>query len=56
MVNTRTTLFLPHGRQHVDENDIAAVAAALRGDWLTGGPAVSAFGTALAPRRPGSGP
>jgi UDP-4-amino-4,6-dideoxy-N-acetyl-beta-L-altrosamine transaminase len=35
--------FLPYGRQQVDEDDIAAVAEVLRGDWLTTGPAVEAF-------------
>ncbi len=35
--------FLPYGRQDVDEEDVAAVAAVLRGDWLTTGPAVDAF-------------
>jgi dTDP-4-amino-4,6-dideoxygalactose transaminase len=34
---------LPYGRQSIDESDIAAVAAVMRGDWLTTGPAVSAF-------------
>ena len=34
---------LPYGRQSIDESDIAAVAAVLRGDWLTTGPAVTAF-------------
>lgn len=34
---------LPYGRQSIDEADIAAVAAVLRGDWLTTGPAVDAF-------------
>ncbi|MBP2316552.1 dTDP-4-amino-4,6-dideoxygalactose transaminase [Azospirillum soli] len=42
--------FLPYGRQAVDEEDIAAVAAVLRGDWLTQGPAVTAFERALAER------
>ncbi len=42
--------FLPYGRQDVDEADIAAVAAVLRGDWLTQGPAVAAFERALAAR------
>ena len=42
--------FLPYGRQAVDEEDIAAVAAVLRGDWLTQGPAVAAFERALADR------
>jgi UDP-4-amino-4,6-dideoxy-N-acetyl-beta-L-altrosamine transaminase len=35
--------FLPYGRQCVDDEDIAAVAAVLRSDYLTAGPAVSAF-------------
>jgi len=34
---------LPQVRQHVDEDDVAAVAAVLRSDWLTTGPAVAAF-------------
>ncbi len=42
--------FLPYGRQMVEEEDIAAVAAVLRGDWLTQGPAVAAFERALATR------
>ena len=39
--------FLPYGRQLIEEDDIAAVAAVLRGDWLTTGPAVAAFEQAL---------
>lgn len=35
--------FLPYGRQVIDDDDIAAVAQALRGDFLTTGPAVDAF-------------
>ncbi|CBS91580.1 aminotransferase class I/II-fold pyridoxal phosphate-dependent enzyme [Azospirillum lipoferum] len=42
--------FLPYGRQSVEEEDIAAVTAVLRGDWLTQGPAVAAFERALAAR------
>lgn len=42
--------FLPYGRQQIDEDDIAAVTAVLRGDWLTQGPAVRAFEEALAAR------
>ena len=38
---------LPYGRQSVDEDDVAAVAAVLRGDWLTTGPTVTAFEDAL---------
>lgn len=35
--------FLPYGRQDIDEADIDAVAAVLRSDYLTTGPAVEAF-------------
>ena len=34
---------LPYGRQSIDESDIDAVAAVLRSEWLTTGPAVLAF-------------
>ncbi|MEO6144756.1 MAG: aminotransferase class V-fold PLP-dependent enzyme [Dermatophilaceae bacterium] len=34
---------LPYGRQSIDGSDIDAVAAVLRGDWLTTGPSVAAF-------------
>ncbi|MFC4854667.1 DegT/DnrJ/EryC1/StrS family aminotransferase [Actinophytocola glycyrrhizae] len=34
---------LPYGRQSIVEEDIAAVAEVLRGDWLTTGPAVRRF-------------
>jgi UDP-4-amino-4,6-dideoxy-N-acetyl-beta-L-altrosamine transaminase len=40
--------FLPYARQVVGEDDIAAVAEVLRGDWLTTGPAVGAFEAELA--------
>lgn len=40
--------FLPYGRQDIDETDIAAVAEALRSDFLTTGPRVEAFETAFA--------
>jgi UDP-4-amino-4,6-dideoxy-N-acetyl-beta-L-altrosamine transaminase len=40
--------FLPYARQSIDEADIAAVVAVLRGDWLTTGPAVTAFEAELA--------
>ncbi len=43
-----TAAFLPYGRQSIGEDDIAAVAAVLRGDWLTTGPAVQQFEKALA--------
>jgi UDP-4-amino-4,6-dideoxy-N-acetyl-beta-L-altrosamine transaminase len=34
---------IPYGRQDICEEDIAAVAAVLRSDWLTQGPAVERF-------------
>ena len=39
---------LPYGRQSVDEEDIQAVAAVLRSEWLTTGPKVGAFEEAFA--------
>jgi UDP-4-amino-4,6-dideoxy-N-acetyl-beta-L-altrosamine transaminase len=41
---------LPYGRHAVDQDDIDAVTAVLRGDWLTTGPVVGAFESALAER------
>lgn len=38
---------LPYSRHAIDEDDIAAVAEVLRGDWLTTGPVVREFETAL---------
>lgn len=38
---------LPYGRQSVGADEIEAVAAVLRGDWLTTGPAVSEFESRL---------
>lgn len=38
---------LPYGRQSIAEADIEAVTAVLRGDWLTTGPAVTAFENAI---------
>lgn len=35
--------FLPYGRQTIDDDDVAAVAEALRGDFLTTGPRVEEF-------------
>jgi perosamine synthetase len=34
---------IPYGRQSVDQDDVDAVVAVLRGDWLTQGPEVEAF-------------
>jgi len=42
------TSFLPYGRQVIEDDDIAAVVETLRGDYLTTGPAVARFETALA--------
>ncbi|MEV0201270.1 DegT/DnrJ/EryC1/StrS family aminotransferase [Nonomuraea sp. NPDC050691] len=39
---------IPYGRQSVAEDDVRAVAEVLRGDWLTTGPAVTAFEAGLA--------
>ncbi|WP_340644494.1 UDP-4-amino-4,6-dideoxy-N-acetyl-beta-L-altrosamine transaminase [Phenylobacterium sp.] len=39
---------LPYGRQTIEDDDIAAVAEALRGDFLTTGPLVEAFESAFA--------
>jgi len=39
---------LPYGHQWVDDDDVAAVAAVLRSEWLTTGPAVEQFERALA--------
>lgn len=44
---------IPYGRQHVDEDDIAAVAEVLRSDYLTTGPAVERFEAALSERTGG---
>lgn len=38
---------IPYGRQSIDEDDVNAVADVLRGDFLTGGPAVDSFEDAL---------
>lgn len=35
--------FLPYGHQWIDEEDIAAVAEALRADWITQGPKIEEF-------------
>jgi perosamine synthetase len=40
--------FLPYARQSIDDDDIAAVTAALRSDWLTTGPRGPAFERELA--------
>lgn len=42
------SFFLPYGRQVIGEDDIEAVIAALRSDWLTTGPRVNGFEEAVA--------
>ena len=38
---------IPYGRHSINDDDIAAVVSALKGDWLTTGPLVEAFELAL---------
>lgn len=45
---SREKPFLPYGRQTIEADDVAAVAAALAGDMLTTGPTVGAFEQAFA--------
>ncbi len=40
--------FLPYGQQVIEDDDVDAVVAALRGEYLTTGPAVAQFEDALA--------
>ncbi len=40
--------FIPYGRHEIDDDDIAAIAEVLRGDWLTTGPGVERFEQAFA--------
>jgi UDP-4-amino-4,6-dideoxy-N-acetyl-beta-L-altrosamine transaminase len=39
---------IPYGRQDISDEDVAAVVAALRSDFITQGPAIDAFEAALA--------
>jgi Predicted pyridoxal phosphate-dependent enzyme apparently involved in regulation of cell wall biogenesis len=41
------TTFLPYAHQQISDEDVAAVVAALRSDWLTTGPRVPAFEAGL---------
>lgn len=41
---------IPYGRQSISEDDIAAVTAVLRSDWLTQGPMIERFEQAVANR------
>ena len=38
---------IPYGRQSINDEDIAAVVASLKSDWLTTGPLVTEFEIAL---------
>lgn len=49
-MNQNTMNTIPYGRQHVTDQDIKAVHAVLRSDWLTQGPAVPRFESAVAER------
>ena len=40
--------FIPYGKQHLDDDDIEVVVKTLKSDWITQGPAVSAFEKAVA--------
>lgn len=39
---------IPYGRQDINDDDVAAVVAVLKSDWLTQGPTVRAFEQAIA--------
>ena len=41
-------MFIPYGRQSIDEEDIQAVVDVLRSDYLTTGPKVTEFEQAVA--------
>lgn len=43
MSGAEKPLYLPYGRQSVDDEDVAAVVSVLRGNYLTTGPVVEAF-------------
>lgn len=49
MTKERDTV-LPYGRQAIDQDDVRSVVEALHGDWLTTGPTVAAFESAVADR------
>jgi dTDP-4-amino-4,6-dideoxygalactose transaminase len=46
---------LPYGRQSISDEDVAAVAEVLRGDWLTTGPTVTRFDEELSQWAGGAG-
>lgn len=48
MADEANPISIPYGRQSIDDDDIAAVEAVLRGDWLTSGPSIERFEQAMA--------
>ena len=48
MISAMAHSFIPYGRQLIEDDDIEAVVAVLRGDWLTTGPTVPRFEAAFA--------
>ncbi|GAA5159277.1 UDP-4-amino-4,6-dideoxy-N-acetyl-beta-L-altrosamine transaminase [Viridibacterium curvum] len=48
MSETAYMASIPYSRQCIEDDDVAAVAAALRGDWLTQGPTIGQFEQAVA--------
>jgi len=42
--------FIPYSRQHISEDDVAAVTRALRAEYITQGPCIEAFEAAFADR------
>ena len=50
MSGAAETGFLPYARQLIEADDVEAVTRVLAGDWLTTGPAVTAFEAAFAER------
>ena len=47
-MNADRSSFLPYGRHCIDDDDVAAVTAVLKSDWLTTGPVVDDFESAFA--------
>ena len=46
-MNSKPRPFIPYGRQHITEADIASVESVLRSSFLTQGPAIPAFEQAV---------
>lgn len=45
-----TRAFIPYGRQLIEDDDVAAVVETLKSDWLTQGPKIAEFESAVAAR------